>query len=391
MMEKKISILLISRSPDLRKVCRQALDPGRFSLTFADSLSTESCVRREDPFELVLLDAEVLRHQDEVRLLRDLWKEDEDLACVVLSERSSLDLALAATREGAYDVVPLPLNPEFLVLRLSRALEKRERSLELKRLHDFEHGVSRLWSVAKGELEASELFDKDFLAPAAFRLTVAHEFRAPLTALQSFLLILLKGYVAPEKWNEMIQHAFDRSQDLLDLVDDLMNLATARQEMGLESRSRIFLADELEKLMPTLQAEAEGKGLTITCEVRRNPPVEMNASHLKPLWMNLISNAIKYTPAGGNIHVRLDQDEEWAVGTVEDTGIGISPEEQLLIFHEFYRTRGAKNMERRGTGLGLALVKRIVEGYRGRIEVVSAPGKGSCFRFTFPLATGPLP
>ena len=90
--------------------------------------------------------------------------------------------------------------------------------------------VSLLWSVAKGELETSEMFDKDFLAPAAFRLTVAHEFRAPITAMQSFLLILLKGYVSPDKWKEMIQHALDRSQDLLNLVDDLMNLAAARQE-----------------------------------------------------------------------------------------------------------------------------------------------------------------
>ena len=390
-MEKKISILLISGVPDLREACRQALDPGRFSLTFADSLSAGFCIRGEDPFELVLLDAEVLRDQQEARLLRDLWREDEDLTCIVFSEHSSLDLALAATREGAYDVVSLPLNPEFLLLRVSRALEKRRLSLELKRLQAFEHGISQLWSVAKGELEASELFDKDFLAPAAFRLTVAHEFRAPLTALQSFLLILLKGYAPPEKWNEMIQHAYDRSQDLLDLVDDLMNLATARQEMGLESRSRISLGDALEKLLPTLQAEAEGKGLRITCEIHRDPPVEMNASHPKLLWTNLISNAIKYTATGGKIHVRLDQEGEWAAGTVEDTGIGISPEEQLLIFHEFYRTRQAKNMERRGTGLGLALVKRILEGYRGRIEVFSAPGKGSRFRFTLPLETGAFP
>ncbi len=93
-------------------------------------------------------------------------------------------------------------------------LEKRNNSLELKRLQSFEQNVAPLWSVAKGEMETSDLFEKDFLAPAAFRLTMAHEFRAPLTALQSFLLILLKGYVAPEKWKEMIQHAFDRSQDL---------------------------------------------------------------------------------------------------------------------------------------------------------------------------------
>jgi signal transduction histidine kinase len=390
-MEKRIPILLISPNCDLQGSCREALDAGRFSLTCADSLSAGFGMRKEDPFELVLLDARVLQDRQETSLLSELRKEDEDCPCIVLSENASLDLALATTQAGAYDVVVLPLIPEVLLLRVSRALEKRRHSLELKRLRAFEHEISQLWSVAKGELEASDLFDKDFLAPAAFRLTVAHEFRAPLTALQSFLLILLKGYVAPEKWNEMIQHAYDRSQDLLDLVDDLMNLATARQEMSLENRSLISLGDELDKVMPTLQAEAEGKGLTITREIRRNPLVEMNASHPKPLWTNLISNAIKYTPSGGQIHVGLDQEGEWAVGTVEDTGIGISPEQQPLIFHEFFRTREAKNMARRGTGLGLALVKRIVEGYHGRIEVVSAPGKGSRFRFTLPLATRAVP
>ena len=120
-------------------------------------------------------------------------------------------------------------------------------------------------------METSDLFDKDFLAPAAFRLTIAHEFRAPLTALQSFLLILLKGYVAPEKWKEIIQHAYDRSQDLLNLVDDLMNLAAAGQEMSLESRSHVHLGDVLEKLAPSYKAEADGRGLTLTLTVRQNP------------------------------------------------------------------------------------------------------------------------
>ena len=239
-------------------------------------------------------------------------------------------------------------------------------------------------------METSGLFEKDFLAPAAFRLTIAHEFRAPLTALQSFLLILLKGYVAPEKWREIIQHAFDRSQDMLDLVDGLMNLAAARQEMSLESRSRVQLGDVLEKSAPSLKTEAQyERGLTLTLTVRQNPFVVVNPDHMSQLWTNLISNAIKYTPAGGSIQVSLEQDEAWAIGAVEDSGIGISPHDLPLIFHEFYRTAEAKNMWVRGTGLGLPLVKRIVEGYGGGLEVKSEIGKGSLFRFTLPLAVPP--
>ena len=269
------------------------------------------------------------------------------------------------------------------------ALEKRLNSLELKRLRAFVQNVAPLWSVAAGEMDTSDLFAKDFLAPAAFRLTIAHEFRAPLTALQSFLLILLKGYVAPEKWKEIIQHALDRSQDMLDLVDDLMNLAAAKHEMSLENRSHVRLWDELEKLTPSFRAETDERRLTLTLTVLQNPFVLVNPHHMGQLWTNLISNAIKYTPTGGSVKVSLGQDEAWAIGAVEDSGIGISPQELPLIFHEFYRTAEAKNMGVRGTGLGLPLVKRIVEGYGGSLEVKSEVGKGSLFRFTLPLAVPP--
>lgn len=261
--------------------------------------------------------------------------------------------------------------------------------MEIRRLQIFEQDVSHLWSVTKGELETSELFDKDFLGPAAFRLTIAHEFRAPLTALQSFLLILLKGYVPPEQWKEMIQHALDRSEDLLGLVDNLMNLATARQDMSLENRSVVQLGDELEQVLPSLKTEAEGKGLSLTLNIRHNPAVEVHPDHMKHLWTNLISNAIKYTRSGGRIQVTLDRDETNAIGDVQDTGIGISPQDMPSMFNEFFRTVEAKKMERRGTGLGLPLVKRIVEGYGGKVEVKSTLGKGSLFSFKLPLASNP--
>ncbi len=110
---------------------------------------------------------------------------------------------------------------------------------------------------------------------------------------------------------------------------------------------------------------------------------------MKHVWTNLISNAIKYTRSGGRIQVTLDRDETHAIGDVQDTGIGISPQDLPSIFNEFFRTVEAKKMERRGTGLGLPLVKRIVEGYGGSVEVKSTLGEGSLFRFTLPLAAAP--
>ena len=413
-MKTKGKILVISGNPGLQDACRQALKSGDFSVQTADSLHDGVDLAKKENIDVLFLDGEIFHSQREVLLLQKLWEKDADLACLLLSKRDSMNWALQPFQAEACDRVPVPLVPEHLFLRVTQALEqrvdsfelkrvqlenlkktvewaleKRINSLELKSLRAFVQNVAPLWSVAGGEMETSDLFDKDFLAPAAFRLTIAHEFRAPLTALQSFLLILLKGYVAPEKWKEIIQHAFDRSQDMLDLVDDLMNLAAAGQEMSLESRSHVHLGDVLEKLAPSYKTEADGRGLTLTLTVRQNPSIVVNPLHMSQLWTNLISNAIKYTPAGGSVRVSLEEDEAWVIGAVEDSGIGISPQELPLVFHEFYRTEEAKKTGVRGTGLGLPLVKRIVEGYGGSLEVQSEVGKGSLFRFKLPLVAAP--
>lgn len=373
----------------MQAACRHALEAENFSVLSADALPDWIGTAKGRMIDIVLLDAEIFMAQPEANLLGKFREKDPDLVCILLSKPSTLNQALRATQAGAYDVILLPVVPELLCLRVSRAMEKRANLLELKRLQTLVADVSLLWSVAKGELEASEMFDKDFLAPAAFRLTVAHEFRAPITAMQSFLLILLKGYVSPDKWKEMIQHALDRSQDLLNLVDDLMNLAAARHEMSLSSRTFLQFGEELERVIPTFKAQADEKGIVMTTTIRQNPAVELHPIHMGQVWTNLISNAIKYTPGGGKIQVTLDRDDAYAIGTVADTGIGIGAHELPLIFNNFFRTPEAKKMEPRGTGLGLTLVKRIVEGYGGRIEVESFPGKGSLFRFKLPVA--PIP
>jgi len=389
-METKGTILIASPNPDLQAACRRALEPGNFFILAGESLQDGAGGEKKENIDVVLLDGEIFQNRREVLFLQELWEKDANLACILISERESLKQALQAFQAGVCDIVSAPVVPEILSLRVAQAMERRRDSLELKRLHAFEQNVAPLWAVAGGEMETSDLFSKDFLAPAAFRLTMAHEFRAPLTALQSFLLILLKGYVAPEKWKEMIQHAFERSQDLLNLVDDLMDLATATQEMSQGNRSLVRLGDELEKILPSLKTEADQQGLLLTLTLQQNPIVMADSLHLKQLWTNLISNAIKYTPAGGYVRIFLDRQEGWAIGRIEDSGIGISPQELPLVFHEFYRTAEARKMGVRGTGLGLPLVKRIVEGYGGSLEVQSTVGKGSLFRFQLPVAAAPL-
>jgi signal transduction histidine kinase len=106
---------------------------------------------------------------------------------------------------------------------------------------------------------------------------------------------------------------------------------------------------------------------------------------MRQIWTNLISNAIKYTPQGGRVWVKLQSDGEMLRGTVQDSGMGIAEEDMRHLFQEFFRTEQAKASGQIGTGLGLSIVKQIVDSYRGTIEVTSSPGKGSRFSFVLPL------
>jgi len=378
MEETKGNILVIDDELGIREGCRRALVPQGFTVETAATMQEGLRKIRESDFDLVLLDV-MLPDGRGIDLLSPIREKDPDTVSVIITGYATVELAVEAIKQGAYDFISKPFTTDLLLMTVNQGLERRRLSLEAKRLQAIEQEAAEL-ARDKEEMERLDRFK------TAFTLTVAHELRAPITALQSFLLAMLKGYVPPDQQQNILQRAIERAQELLDLVDDLLNLATAKQEVVPSKREILSLADVLEKVIPLLQAQAEERGMTFTVEVRQRPLVEANPGQIGQLWTNLISNAVKYTPAGGRVTVTLEEKDGWAVGMVEDTGIGIAPEDQAKIFEEFYRTPQAKEMEHRGTGLGLPLVKRIVEGHGGTIEVESALGQGSRFSFRLPVA-----
>ncbi len=375
------NILVIDDELGIRQGCRRALEPQGFIVETAATLREGRHKIQAGDFDLVLLDV-MLPDGRGIDLLAPIHEKDPDLICVIITGYATVELAVEAIKRGAYDFISKPFTSDLLLMTVRQGLERRRLSLEAKRLQAIEREAAEL-ARAKEELERLDRFK------TTFTLTVAHELRAPLTALQSFLLSMLKGYVPPDQQQRILQRAIDRAQELLDLVDDLLNLAAVKGEQEITiQRHTLSLADSLETVFPLLKAQAEEKGVTCTLELRQRPLVEAHHDQMTQLWTNLLSNAIKYTPPGGQVRAILEEQEGWAVGTVEDTGIGIAPEDQARIFEEFYRTPQAKAMEARGTGLGLPLVKQIVEGHGGTIEVESAPEKGSRFTFRLPLTQG---
>ena len=384
-MELKARILIIDDEEGLHKGCRRVLEPHGFYVESAFTLTGGLQKIREQLFDVVLLDV-MMPDGRGLDIIPPIIEQDPDSACVVMTGFTTVELAVEAMKAGAVNFIPKPFSSDLLLLTVNQALEKRQLSRDNKRLKSFEQDVSQLWTIARGELDAFDQFNKDFIGPAAFRLTIAHEFRAPITALLSFLILLRKGYVPPDQQDKIIDNAIERGQDLLDLVDDLMNLTSATEELSPAQCLRHSLADDLEKVALTLEAQAREKGLRFSLDIQNRPLVNTNTVLMDQLWTNLISNAIKYTLAGGSVQVTLAETGGWAVGMVQDTGIGMSAKEQELIFHQFYRAPRAKEMERHGTGLGLSFVKRIIDGYGGTIELESETGKGSRFSFKLPLA-----
>ncbi len=219
-----------------------------------------------------------------------------------------------------------------------------------------------------------------------FMMLVSHELRAPLNTIYSCLDLATGGYASPEQAHGILLRAKRRVTEMLSLINELLMLAKAREEeFQAKERELTQLADILQDVVDLMRVEAESKDLFLGMDIAPDvPPVWVNADRIKLVWTNLLSNAIKYTEPGGIIVASLSANEASVRGSVRDTGIGIAHEDQPKIFSDFFRAKNARRISAIGTGIGLSLVKRIIENAEGRIWLKSEMGKGSEFVFELP-------
>jgi signal transduction histidine kinase len=226
---------------------------------------------------------------------------------------------------------------------------------------------------------------------------VTHELRAPVSGALSLVRNLTDGYVGTftDQQMDILRRVEDRLDFLQDLITDLLDLA-AGKEMYRASRPRspLNVTDYLQQVCDSLQAEALTKSIRLETNAEWLPGlwVSADAEDLKRILVNLIGNAIKYTPAKGRVVANLSWDDTWLELMVRDSGIGIPKDDLPHIFEEFFRAKNARELERHGTGLGLAIVKQLVERFEGEIAVHSTLGEGTTFTVHLPLlAAGDQP
>lgn len=243
-------------------------------------------------------------------------------------------------------------------------------------------------SVALWQLEQrAEKLERALSKRSAGVLQAAHELRSPAASIYNTLDVLLQGYTggaSPEQV-EMLCLVRDRAGAMLGMLNDGLSLGAIQNPKAKISLSPVQMVDVLRRLLPEMRIKATLKGVELVVDVPDSlPPVGAVEEHVAQMLSNLLDNAIKYTDRGGNVTVLLREDAGYVAGIVQDTGIGIPPEDTGRIFEEFFRAENAKQAEPYGSGLGLPIVKRVVELYGGHIEVQSQLGKGTKFTFALP-------
>jgi signal transduction histidine kinase len=213
---------------------------------------------------------------------------------------------------------------------------------------------------------------------------VSHDLRTPLTRLRGSAEMALAGPPDPERYREALADCVEESDRVLVMLETLMDISEAESGAMPLQRETLVLAEIADRALDLYREVAESKGVVLDANVDRGVRIIGDRVRLEQVAANLIDNAIKYTPPGGHVGIAVQTVGIQALLRVTDTGIGIAPDELPRIWERLFR--GDRSRTERGLGLGLSLVKAIVEAHGGSVSVTSAPSSGSTFAVELPLA-----
>ena len=266
-------------------------------------------------------------------------------------------------------------------------------SLENARLFDQAYGASQVLeskvqertkqlALALEEVKQINKMKSEFIS------AVSHELRTPLTSIKGYASLLITGKLGavPEAVKERLEKINAHSDNLVKMINNLLDIArieSGRVEMEME---KCNIAAIIETVHDLLMPQMRGKNLQWKTDIGAGiPELILDKHQVERIFINLVGNAIKFTPEEGTITVRVRHDAQMATIEVSDTGIGVSKEDLNKLFDEFYRVDNEINQNVKGTGLGLSLVKKIIAAHKGRIWVTSALNRGTTFHFTLPF------
>lgn len=367
--------MIVSNEEGIRHVVRRVLDGYTLSvpetdipvqLTLREAESGEAALEEISKAApaILLLDHKLPGISD-IKVLQEIASRKIETLTVMIAEYENTETAVKATREGAYDFLPKPFTPD----ELRSTIEKASTQVLLTR-------------------RTRKLADEKKRVRLNFIRLLGHELKAPLAAVEGYMDILEGRTLGADlsSYNKVISRTRLRLQQMQKLIADLLDMANIEARERLRHLTKINICELARQSLELVEPQAQPRN--IRCWLTSDSEVSFTGdrSELEIILNNLVSNAVKYNRDNGEVEVSLSCADNILSIKVRDTGIGMTVEESSRLFEEFVRIKNEKTRNILGTGLGLSLVKKLVESYGGSVSVESAPGLGSTFSVKLPMA-----
>jgi two-component system OmpR family sensor kinase len=299
---------------------------------------------------------------------------------ILMAVAGALLLVLASL--GGSVIIRKALRPVTSVVQAARQISAEDLSLRIETAHrkdeigelvaTFNDMIARL----DGSVRKIRRFSGD----------VSHELRTPLTIIRGEIEVLLRKPRREEEYRAVLGSTLEETHHMEKIIDDLLFLSRIEAADRKKLAAAVSLADVVERVRESRGATAREKGIDLEIKGTAAGRVHGERSMLERLVMNLVDNAVRYTPAGGRVEIELREAPPWSVLTIRDTGIGIPRDALPSIFDRFYVVDPSRSKESGGTGLGLSIVKSVAEIHGAQIDVRSDVGRGTVFEIKFPCA-----
>lgn len=373
---EKLKVLVVDDEPGIRSGINRILRKFSVDYPFMDDVigfDLEMAPTGEEAIEIinkqqtdiVLLDNKLPGIQGN-DVLEYINQKQFDTYVIIITSHASLEVAIRATKNGAYDFVPKPFTPQ----ELKSSMENVTRQIFLRRM------------TSKLNKEGKQIRFQ-------FLSVMSHELKAPINAVEGYLKMMKQQEFGEhiKDYEDLIARMEKRMENMRNLIMDMLDLTQI--ESGKKSRelSNVNLIDIAKSSIDMMNPYAIQKDVTINLNSPEQLNLQADPDELEIILNNLISNAIKYNKQGGTVDCYIRQNKGFATITVTDTGIGMDKTEQAKLFNEFVRIKNEKTKNISGSGLGLSIVRKLVDIYNGDIHVNSKPDHGSSFTVTIPVYT----
>lgn len=362
-MADKAKILIIDDEEVVLDSCLQILKGSQFQIQTASNGTLGLQLVEEFQPDLVFVDLKMPGISG-LEVLEKVHALDSTVVVVVITGFATVSSAVDAMKKGAYDFLPKPFTPDEFRLITRRSVERR-----------------------KLMLEAIALRREKELLREQFASIVSHELKAPLSAVQQnlFALELELEKAMTEEQKGKCERIKTRIADMLKLINSWLRVIRVDINQLKEGFKPLSIAEPVNAAIENLATLAQRKGIQVNFEPGDLPPINGDGLSLTEVFINIISNSLKYSPDFSTVTITAAEEEKQVKVSVRDEGIGISSEDLPHIFDGFYRGKSGQEAAA-GHGIGLAVTRQIVEAHDGTVSVESTPGKGTTFTVSLPIS-----